>query len=77
MSLHMTQFYQAFPRVSNTNDKHWSEKAWVDNEASFLAVQHLYQKTLNSLITEQRIIMNPPRQPVSMYAYLNYYCFPN
>ena len=28
-SLHVTQFYQAFPRVSTANDKHWGEKAWV------------------------------------------------
>jgi len=29
MSLHMTQFYQAFPHVSTANDKCWGEKAWV------------------------------------------------
>jgi len=29
MSYHVTQFYQAFPRVSNASDKHWGEKAWV------------------------------------------------
>jgi len=29
MSLHVTQFYQAFPRVSTANDKCWGEKAWV------------------------------------------------
>jgi len=28
MSLHMTQFYQAFPRVSTASNKRWSEKAW-------------------------------------------------
>ena len=28
-SLHVTQFYQAFPRVSTASDKHWGEKAWV------------------------------------------------
>ena len=28
-SLHMTQFYQAFPHVSTASDKHWGEKAWV------------------------------------------------
>jgi len=26
-SLHMTQFYQAFPRVSTASDKCWGEKA--------------------------------------------------
>jgi len=25
----MTQFYQAFPRVSTASDKRWDEKAWV------------------------------------------------
>jgi len=25
----MTQFYQAFPRVSIASDKRWGEKAWV------------------------------------------------
>ena len=25
----MTQFYQAFPRVSTASDKRWGEKAWV------------------------------------------------
>ena len=28
-SLHVTQFYQAFSRVSTASDKRWSEKAWV------------------------------------------------
>ena len=28
-SLHVTQFYQAFPRVSTASDKRWGEKAWV------------------------------------------------
>ena len=29
-SLHMTQFYQAFPCISTASDKHWGEKAaWV------------------------------------------------
>jgi len=28
-SLHVTQFYQAFPRVSTASGKHWGEKAWV------------------------------------------------
>ena len=25
----MTQFFQAFPRVSTASDKRWGEKAWV------------------------------------------------
>jgi len=25
----MTQFYQAFPRVSTAGDKRWGEKAWI------------------------------------------------
>jgi len=25
----MTQFYQAFPRVSTASDERWGEKAWV------------------------------------------------
>ena len=29
MSLHMTQFYQAFPCVSTASDKHWGERTWV------------------------------------------------
>jgi len=29
MSYHVTQFYQAFPRVSTASDKRWGEKAWV------------------------------------------------
>ena len=29
MSYHVTQLYQAFPRVSNASDKRWGEKAWV------------------------------------------------
>jgi len=29
MSYHVTQFYQAFPRVSIASDKRWGEKAWV------------------------------------------------
>jgi len=28
-SLHVIQFYQAFPHVSTASDKHWGEKAWV------------------------------------------------
>jgi len=28
-SYHMTQFYQAFPRVSTASNKRWGEKAWV------------------------------------------------
>jgi len=28
-SLHMTQFYQAFPHVSIASDKLWGEKTWV------------------------------------------------
>jgi len=28
ISLHMTQFYQAFPRVSTASNKQWGEKAW-------------------------------------------------
>jgi len=28
-SLHVTQFYQAFPRVSSASNKRWGEKAWV------------------------------------------------
>ena len=28
MSYHITQFYQAFPRVNTASDKHWGEKAW-------------------------------------------------
>ena len=28
-SYHVTQFYQAFPRVSTASDKRWGEKAWV------------------------------------------------
>jgi len=27
----VTQFYQAFPHVSTTSDKHWGEKAWVQD----------------------------------------------
>ena len=27
-SYHVTQFYQAFPRVSTASDKRWGEKAW-------------------------------------------------
>ena len=29
MSYHVTQFYQAFPRVSTASNKCWGEKAWV------------------------------------------------
>jgi len=29
MSYHVTQFYQAFPRVNTASDKRWGEKAWV------------------------------------------------
>jgi len=29
MSYHVTQFYQALPRVSTASDKRWGEKAWV------------------------------------------------
>jgi len=29
MSYHVTQFYQAFPRISTASDKHLGEKAWV------------------------------------------------
>jgi len=29
MSYHVTQFYQAFPRVSTASDKRWGENAWV------------------------------------------------
>ena len=29
MSLHVTQFYQAFPRISTASDKRWGEKAWA------------------------------------------------
>jgi len=29
MPLHVTQFYQAFPRISTACDKRWGEKAWV------------------------------------------------
>ena len=28
-SYHVTEFYQAFPRVSTASDKRWGEKAWV------------------------------------------------
>ena len=28
-SYHVTQFYQAFTRVSTASDKLWGEKAWV------------------------------------------------
>ena len=28
-SYHVTQFDQAFPRVSTARDKRWGEKAWV------------------------------------------------
>jgi len=28
-SLHVTQFYQAFPCVRAASDKRWGEKAWV------------------------------------------------
>jgi len=28
-SYHLTQFYQAFPRISTASDKSWGEKAWV------------------------------------------------
>jgi len=28
-SYHMTQFYQAFPRISTASEKRWGEKAWV------------------------------------------------
>jgi len=28
-SYHVTQFYQAFSRVSTASDKRWSEKAWA------------------------------------------------
>jgi len=28
-SYHVTQFYQAFPRVSTASDKRWGKKAWV------------------------------------------------
>jgi len=31
MSYHVTQFYQAFPRVSTASDKRWGEKAWVQS----------------------------------------------
>ena len=30
-SYHVTQFYQAFPCVSTASDKHWGEKAWVQD----------------------------------------------
>ena len=29
MSLHVTEFYLDFPRVSTASHKHWGEKAWV------------------------------------------------
>jgi len=28
-SYHVTQFYQAIPRVNTASDKRWGEKAWV------------------------------------------------
>jgi len=28
-SYHVTQFYQAFPRVSTASNKRWGKKAWV------------------------------------------------
>jgi len=30
-SLHVTQFYQAFPSIRTASDKHWGEKAWVQD----------------------------------------------
>jgi len=36
MSLYMTQFYQAFPRISTASDKRWGEKAWVRGYGTWL-----------------------------------------
>ena len=37
MSYHMTQFYQAFPRISTASDKRWDVKALVRGYTSVMA----------------------------------------
>jgi len=32
-SLHVTQFYQAFPHISSAGNIRWGEKAWVQGKA--------------------------------------------
>ena len=51
-SYHMTQFYQAFPRVSTASDKRWGEKAWVQDkpELSSAIINLLYDLALPFLI---------------------------
>jgi len=34
----VTQFYQAFPRISTASDKRWGEKAWVQGYCSCATV---------------------------------------
>ena len=43
MSYHVTQFYQAFPRISTASNKRWAEKAWVRG--------YIFSNLANSLLT--------------------------
>ena len=55
MSLHMTQFYQAFPRISTASDKCWGEKAWVQDytfQLLFLRKQKPEKSTISLFLKE-------------------------
>ena len=50
-SYHVTQFYQAFPRVSTASDKRWGEKAWVRGYIFSTSQDHPAGDTHHSLPT--------------------------
>ena len=65
----MTQFYQAFSRISTTSDKRWGEKAWV---RGYLHCRSLYHRN----VCDVKKIINDQLQVNSLYDYESDRCSP-
>jgi len=62
-SLHTTQFYQAFPRVSTASDKHWGEKAWVRGYFNIYTYWNVEWNMITGLATQQLWERSHPTAP--------------
>ena len=70
-SLHVTQFYQAFPCIRTASDKHWGEKAWVRNYVCVPLPQSNFLWNLyTAVFSEQGLIHDNRGEMVCMLSAL-------
>ena len=71
-SYHVTQFFQAFPRVSTASNKCWGEKAWVRGYRGYRALCLAVPKISSNLTARRLMVIAGHFRLIELQIWQNY-----